>query len=139
MPSGTGASEGPEKEDEPRIAVQKVKNILHRRLRVGIKDGRNFSGNLYCLDKQGNLLLSESFEYRSRTPVEGPLPVPLGGVPVNVPSLDSKYVGLILIPRKIRTSCDIEIFEAEIESTLSVPDPGLRSSLEQTDGDILRT
>ena len=137
MHSDTGATEGAEKEDESRVAIQKAEKLLSRRLRVGIKDGRNFSGKLYCLDKQGNLLLSEAVEYRSRTPVNRPLPVPLRGEPANVPSLDSKYVGLILIPRKIRTFCDIS--EEEIESTLNLPEPGPRSSLEQTDGGSLRT
>jgi small nuclear ribonucleoprotein (snRNP)-like protein len=105
-----------ELDKDSRVAVCRIKKLLFRRLRVGIQDGRYFSGKLYCVDKQGNLLLSEAVEYRSRSPSGEPIPVPLGSARIDDPNIESRYLGLILIPVTCRQSCDVEIHEEETQS-----------------------
>ncbi|KAF4404151.1 hypothetical protein G4B88_014607 [Cannabis sativa] len=46
-------------------SVNRAKKLVHRRMLVGIKDGRFLLGNFHCMDKQGNIILQDSVEYRS--------------------------------------------------------------------------
>ncbi|XP_051124887.1 uncharacterized protein LOC127247190 [Andrographis paniculata] len=82
---------------EPEIApyVAQVKKLIHRRMLVGIKDGRFFVGNFYCMDKQGNIILQDAIEYRN---TRRTCPSPM----------DHRGVGLILIPSSCRMSCHVD-------------------------------
>lgn len=62
---------------------------------VGINDGRFFLGNFYCLDKQGNVILQDAVEFRSVR--RGAAAAPM----------EQRGLGLILVPRRCRTSCHV--------------------------------
>lgn len=84
--------------------VTRVRNLLYRRMLVGIKDGRFFLGTFHCIDKQGNIILQDTVEYRS-TRRSSPSPV------------EQRCLGLILIPSSCRSSCHVD---CSIEEQLSL-------------------
>ncbi|OWM85493.1 uncharacterized protein LOC116192750 [Punica granatum] len=90
-------------------AVSRVRGLLFRRMLVGIKDGRFFLGNFHCLDKQGNIILQDTVEYRS-TRRSSPSP------------MEQRCLGLILIPASCRTSCHVDTSIEERLSLLSLQD-----------------
>ncbi|XP_061370052.1 uncharacterized protein LOC133312798 [Gastrolobium bilobum] len=87
--------------------VSWVRKMLFRRMLVGIKDGRFFLGGFYCLDKQGNIILQDTVEYRS-TRQSSPSP------------MEQRCLGLILIPSSCRTSCHVDCSVDEQLSLLSL-------------------
>ncbi|PRQ29489.1 putative LSM domain-containing protein [Rosa chinensis] len=88
-------------------AVTRVKKLLFRRMLVGIKDGRFFLGTFHCIDKQGNIILQDSVEYRS-TRRNSPSP------------MEQRCLGLILIPSSCRVSCHVGCSIEEQMNLLSV-------------------
>ncbi|KAJ4825313.1 hypothetical protein Tsubulata_014152 [Turnera subulata] len=72
--------------------IARVRKLLFRRMLVGIKDGRFFLGTFHCIDKQGNIILQDTVEYRS-TRRSSPSP------------MEQRCLGIILIPSSCRTSC----------------------------------
>ncbi|KAK4753176.1 hypothetical protein SAY87_021974 [Trapa incisa] len=97
----------PETESSRSDPVSQVKKLLFRRILIGIKDGRFFLGNFYCLDKQGNIILQDALEYRS-TRRSSPSP------------MEQRCLGLILIPSWCRTSCHVDCSIEERLSLLSL-------------------
>jgi small nuclear ribonucleoprotein (snRNP)-like protein len=89
--------------------VSRVRKLLLRQMLVGIKDGRFFLGNFYCIDKQGNIILQDTVEYRS-TRRSSPSP------------MEQRCIGLILIPSSCRTSCHVDCSIDEQLSLLSLPE-----------------
>ncbi|CAI8590877.1 unnamed protein product [Vicia faba] len=87
--------------------VSRVRKLLFRRMLIGIKDGRFFLGNFYCIDKQGNIILQDTVEYRS-TRRSSPSP------------MEQRCIGLILIPSSCRTSCHVDVSLDEQLSLLSL-------------------
>lgn len=87
--------------------VTRVRKLLFRRMLVGIKDGRFFLGTFHCIDKQGNIILQDSIEYRS-TRHSSPSP------------MEQRCLGLILIPFSCRTSCHVDCSINEQLSLLKV-------------------
>lgn len=87
--------------------VSRVRKLLFRRMLIGIKDGRFFLGNFYCIDKQGNIILQDTVEYRS-TRRSSPSP------------MEQRCIGLILIPSSCRTSCHVDASVDEQLSLLSL-------------------
>ncbi|KAF3449953.1 hypothetical protein FNV43_RR06032 [Rhamnella rubrinervis] len=75
--------------------VNRVRKLVHRRMLVGIKDGRFFLGSFHCMDKQGNIILQDAVEYRS-TRRSSPSP------------MEQRCLGLILIPSSCRSSCHVD-------------------------------
>lgn len=108
--AGTSSSEV-ENSHAPELITSKyvaeAKKLIHRKMLVGIKDGRFFVGNFYCIDKQGNIILQDAIEYRS---TRRTCPSPM----------DHRGVGLILIPSSCRTSCHIDCSVEEQLSLLSL-------------------
>lgn len=84
--------------------VSRVRKLLFRKMLVGIKDGRFFLGTFHCIDKQGNIILQDTVEYRS-TRRSSPSP------------MEQRCLGLILIPSSCRTSCHVD---CSIEEQLSL-------------------
>jgi small nuclear ribonucleoprotein (snRNP)-like protein len=78
--------------------VKKARRLLYRRLKVGVADGRVFVGNFHCLDKQGNIILYDTVEFRN-VPGSGDEGVALG---------EQRGLGLVLVPARCRTSCHVE-------------------------------
>ena len=66
--------------------AQAVRRLLDGALRVGLIDGRIIIGQFSCLDKQRNILLTDSRETR-------------------VGSDSERFLGTVLVPRKYVASC----------------------------------
>lgn len=84
--------------------IARVRKLLFRQMLVGIKDGRFFLGSFHCIDKQGNIILQDTVEYRS---VRRSSPSPT----------EQRCLGMILIPASCRTSCHVD---CSIEEQLSL-------------------
>lgn len=104
-------------EPDTRESIQKVRKLLNRRMRVVVTDGRVFEGSLSCLDKQGNLLLNNATEFSPR--VETASSASLLGED-SKPRSDQRSLGLILIPKHARTSCQFQRFMEERMADLSL-------------------
>ena len=102
-----GEAKKPASEGENSAAVRKAKGLLHRRMLVGIKDGRFFLGSFQCVDKQGNIILQDAVEYRS-TRRASPSP------------MEQRCLGLILIPSSSRSSCHVDCSLQEQLALLAV-------------------
>ncbi|KAA0053997.1 hypothetical protein IC582_029187 [Cucumis melo] len=96
-----------ESNSESLDCIGKVRKLLFRRMLIGIKDGRFFLGNFYCIDKQGNIILQDAVEYRS-TRRSSPSP------------MEQRCLGLILIPNSCRVSCHVDSTIDEQLALLSV-------------------
>lgn len=92
--------------------VKRCHQLLHRRMRVGVSDGRFFVGKFHCLDKQGNIILYDAVEYRE---IAGSSSTPPQAV-------EQRGLGLVLVPARCRTSCSVECSLDEQLSLLSLED-----------------
>jgi len=72
-------------QDRPSLAL--LKTLLRSILRITISDGRIFLGTFVGTDKQLNILLVNTDEYRF-TPVENANP-------------NGRYVALVMVPRRL--------------------------------------
>ncbi|XP_020583266.1 N-alpha-acetyltransferase 38, NatC auxiliary subunit-like [Phalaenopsis equestris] len=93
--------------------VARLRNLLFRRMLIGVKDGRFFLGSFHCIDKQGNIILQDAVEYRSiRRSPQSPM--------------EQRCLGIILIPAACRSpapcrsSCHVDCSINEQMSLLSV-------------------
>lgn len=68
-------------------SVQQLKNLLRETLRITISDGRIFLGTFAGTDTQLNVLLANTDEFRL--------------APLDSVNLDGRYVGLVMIPRRL--------------------------------------
>ncbi|CAN8325115.1 unnamed protein product [Cochlearia groenlandica] len=75
--------------------ISRLRKLLFRQMLVGVKDGRFFLGNFHCIDKQGNIILQDTVEYRS---IRRSSPSPT----------EQRCLGMILIPSSCRTSCHVD-------------------------------
>eukprot|EP00238_Polyblepharides_amylifera_P011706 CAMPEP_0196584302 /NCGR_PEP_ID=MMETSP1081-20130531/46580_1 /TAXON_ID=36882 /ORGANISM="Pyramimonas amylifera, Strain CCMP720" /LENGTH=141 /DNA_ID=CAMNT_0041905461 /DNA_START=31 /DNA_END=456 /DNA_ORIENTATION=- len=80
--------------------VQTMTELLNRRMKVEITDGRVMIGSFHCLDKQGNLLLANTTEHRTRQ--KG-----------NASSVEKRNLGLVLVPIEHRVSAQLELSKKE--------------------------
>lgn len=76
-------------EPEP---ISRIRNLLQRTLRIFISDGRVFIGTFVCTDKERNIILTNTEEFR------------LGEIQ------QGRYVGMIMVPWKY-------IIRTEVETT----------------------
>ncbi|KAG0562992.1 hypothetical protein KC19_9G188000 [Ceratodon purpureus] len=83
-----------EEDEEAKVkpVVKKVRRLLYRRMKVEVQDGRVFVGKFHCLDKQGNIILYDTVEFRN----------------VGVAPAEQRSLGLVLIPARWRISCHVE-------------------------------
>ncbi|KAK1641585.1 hypothetical protein QYE76_059390 [Lolium multiflorum] len=89
------------------LHVSKLQKLLYRRMLIGVNHGRYFLGLFHCIDKQGNIILQDSVEYRSaRHSPSSPM--------------EQRCLGLILIPAACRSSCHVDCFIEEQISLLSL-------------------
>mmetsp|Transcript_9014 Transcript_9014/g.16924 ORF Transcript_9014/g.16924 Transcript_9014/m.16924 type:complete len:125 (+) Transcript_9014:123-497(+) len=77
----------------------RARQLLYRRMRVGITDGRVFIGNFHCLDKQGNILLVHTTEHRSKP----------GPTLESSPIVETRNLGMVLVPVEHRVSAEFEL------------------------------
>ena len=67
-------------------------------LQITVADGRILIGDFICLDKQGNIILDQTVErYESNGKIE------------------EKLLGQVLISKKQRVSCDLEVMPSDKE------------------------
>ncbi|CAI6004205.1 unnamed protein product [Closterium sp. NIES-64] len=59
-------------ESVKRPAIAGARRLLQRRLRIGITDGRVFVGRFNCLDKEGNIILHDTVEFRRASAAADP-------------------------------------------------------------------
>jgi len=78
-----------------RPAVDAIKAFLHRTLRISITDGRVFLGTFSCTDKQLNIVLTNTEEFRPGAP---PSPFPVQG----------RYVAMVMVPWKLVEKIELQ-------------------------------
>eukprot|EP00877_Chromochloris_zofingiensis_P000826 jgi/Chrzof1/10744/Cz05g10240.t1 len=89
---------------EAHAAVEKVRQLLYRRLKVTLTGGRVLVGDFACLDKQGNLILSNTNEFidnGSSKPTE-------------------RQMGMVLVPKAQQADVHMQVTLAEKASMLSL-------------------
>ncbi|GLC74780.1 hypothetical protein PLESTF_001555500 [Pleodorina starrii] len=94
-------------------SVQDVRNLLYRKFRVTLISGRVLEGDFTCLDKQGNIILTNTFE--QVTTASG--------------KREERHMGLVLVPtdqqRKVelQTSLDEEMCMLKLVETCAAAAP----------------
>ncbi len=81
-------------DDMGRPAVSHIQALLQRTLRISISDGRLFVGTFACVDKQLNIVLTNTEEFRSGPPVS--------------PPAQGRYVTMVMIPWKFVTKVEAQ-------------------------------
>jgi len=71
-------------------AVSSIRDILQRTLRICASDGRVFIGTFVCVDKQLNIILTNTEEYR------------IGG------SLQGRFVGMVMVPWRLALKVEVQ-------------------------------
>jgi small nuclear ribonucleoprotein (snRNP)-like protein len=71
-----------------REALDAARELLDKRLKVTVPDGRILTGHFSCLDKQGNLVLSRTTQVSS-----------LG---------TERFLGVVVVPSRQRVRCELE-------------------------------
>jgi len=99
-----------------RPLVRRCRKLLYRSMKVGVEDGRVFIGIFHCLDKQGNIILHSTVEYRDVSSKNGEGSGSSNGPPV----MEERPLGLVLIPARCRTSCYVECSLDESMDLLSL-------------------
>lgn len=105
---GRSLNKSVQHDDAAKLIVKKARRLLYRRLKVGVEDGRLFVGKFHCLDKQGNIILYDTVEFRNVSTGAGFTLVEQG------------VLGMVLIPARCRTSCHFECSLAEQLDLLSI-------------------
>ncbi|KAG6546292.1 hypothetical protein Mapa_012332 [Marchantia paleacea] len=103
----------------PSPLVKRARKLLYRRLRVGVEDGRIFVGKFHCLDKQGNIILYDTLEYRQINQATSSSDSS-SRANASPSGMEQRSLGLVLIPARCRTSCFVECPIHEQLSLLSV-------------------
>ncbi|KAG7671822.1 hypothetical protein Ndes2526B_g07268 [Nannochloris sp. 'desiccata'] len=89
--------------------------LLYKRMRITVADGRILIGDFICLDKQGNIILDQTVEQYE---VNG--------------KVEEKMLGQVLISKKQRVSCDVEVVAAEREMIANLLENPLQSLITET-------
>ncbi|EFN59124.1 hypothetical protein CHLNCDRAFT_49967 [Chlorella variabilis] len=86
----SAAAAGTEQQQRSPLAEQAAE-LLHKRCKIQVKDGRVLVGDFTCLDKEGNIILTNTYEHMQ-----------LGG------QLHEKVMGQVLVPAAHRVSCEFQ-------------------------------
>jgi small nuclear ribonucleoprotein (snRNP)-like protein len=109
-------------------AIQFLKPLLTKNMRVLATDGRLFIGQLKCTDPDCNIILAHTYEYRhpsGATPTLGsdsPSPLVVAGLPPppsssngsSLAGMKSRYLGLIVVPGKHIVKIELEQFASQM-------------------------
>eukprot|EP00951_Prasinocladus_malaysianus_P025176 scaffold220021_cov45-Prasinocladus_malaysianus.AAC.1 len=96
----------PPSSDQPNL--HKAKHLLYRRLKVVTKDGRTLAGDLVCMDKEQNLILSGAVQ---RT------------VNAHTGEPEERVLGQVMVPLDHRQECSVEVFPHELERFQRLVEP----------------
>ncbi|GIL70362.1 hypothetical protein Vretimale_3543 [Volvox reticuliferus] len=90
---------------EPRPqSVQEVRKLLYRQFRVTLISGRVLEGDFTCLDRQGNIILSNTFE--QVTTASG--------------RREERHMGLVLVPIAQQHKVELQVTLDEEVSMLKL-------------------
>lgn len=81
-------------------ALSTARQLLHKRFKVVVKDGRVLVGDFLCIDKQGNLILGNTYQQ----------------VDSQLEPYTERPIGQVLVPATQRVSCHVEVMPNEEQS-----------------------
>lgn len=93
---------------QARIAADFLARFLNKLLHVHTNDGRTFVGQLKCTDRERNLILAVTHEYRA---VEGGRPQQQQhrtDTDMPPPEMRKRFVGLVVVPGQYITKIEVE-------------------------------
>ncbi|KAF1997019.1 hypothetical protein P154DRAFT_442086 [Amniculicola lignicola CBS 123094] len=85
-----------------------LSQFIGKNLRIHASDGRVFGGQLKCTDKDCNIILALTYEYRAPPAAVIEEAVKATGNPTAPVSWNSRYVGLVVIPGSDVTKIEFE-------------------------------
>ena len=93
----------------PAQATTYLTSLLNKFLHIHISDGRVFVGQLKCTDRERNIILALTHEYRkpSKEDIERAAKENQGGGKVKV-DMRKRFVGLIVVPGKYIEKIELE-------------------------------
>ncbi|KIW42621.1 uncharacterized protein PV06_06153 [Exophiala oligosperma] len=95
---------------EQAEAAQFLESLLGKTLHVTAPDGRLFTGTFRCTDKDSNIILSSTFEYRmpSKTVEAAAIGKLKSTGQASRSDMTSRFVGLIVVPGNQITKLEVE-------------------------------
>ncbi|ORY19180.1 hypothetical protein BCR34DRAFT_472230 [Clohesyomyces aquaticus] len=75
-----------------------LSQFIGKNLRIHTTDNRIFGGQMKCTDKDRNIILALTYEYRAPAEAEIRRAVEASGNPTAPVSWNSRYVGLVVVP-----------------------------------------
>ncbi|KAF2021426.1 hypothetical protein BU24DRAFT_417085 [Aaosphaeria arxii CBS 175.79] len=75
-----------------------LSQFIGKNLRIHTSDNRIFGGQMKCTDKDRNIILALTYEYRAPPPETIKKAVEESGNPSTPVSWNSRYVGLVVVP-----------------------------------------
>ncbi|KAF2269383.1 hypothetical protein CC78DRAFT_508763 [Lojkania enalia] len=75
-----------------------LSQFIGKNLRIHTSDNRVFGGQMKCTDKDRNIILALTYEYRAPPEAEIKKAVVDSGNPSTAVTWDSRYVGLVVVP-----------------------------------------
>ncbi|KAK6436544.1 hypothetical protein LTR95_007262 [Oleoguttula sp. CCFEE 5521] len=93
-------------------AVSYLSSFINRTLHIHIKDGRMFVGQMKCTDRDQNIILSMTHEYRQPSQAEiikAAERHEAAGLPGNVKvDMRKRFIGLVVVPGEYITKIEAE-------------------------------
>lgn len=79
---------------DPSSALDMLRSTLSQYYKITIQDGRYFIGSFACIDRDKNMILTNTEEYRTFRPGEPP---------------KARFVGMVMIPWKWVVKAEVEL------------------------------
>ncbi|KAK0640480.1 hypothetical protein DIS24_g9284 [Lasiodiplodia hormozganensis] len=92
----------------PTQAITYLTQFIGRNLRVHVTDKRMFIGQMKCTDKDRNIILALTHEYRPPSEAAIRAAIASSGDPSVQLPLSSRYVGLVVVPGRYVTRIECE-------------------------------
>ena len=105
-----GKQEASSESEESRLC----RSLLHKKIRVGLNDGRLVIGTFQCIDSRGNILIGNALEVRRRAADDeyGDDIMP-GAKGVAPGEWMERYVGLVVVSKHQRKSVKVKATKQE--------------------------
>ncbi|KAF2808612.1 uncharacterized protein BDZ99DRAFT_464460 [Mytilinidion resinicola] len=100
-------------------ATAYLEQLIGRSLRLYTSDSRIFVGQMKCTDKDRNIILALTYEYRQPSEATIRKTVESSGNPSAQVPLMSRYVGLVVVPGQYITRIEYE--ESQFSQGTVVP------------------
>ncbi|KAI9856098.1 MAG: hypothetical protein M1824_005694 [Vezdaea acicularis] len=91
-------------------AIQYLSALLGKQLRITTTDTRMFIGEMKCTDKEQNVILAKTQEYRHPSPsaVSEVISVDMNQPQSITLNMTSRFLGLVVVPGRYITKIEIE-------------------------------